>query len=116
MKRLSQRFVLAVVAFLSAAAWKGLGLVSALECLLVFAVVYAITGAVLDGRDRLERRRMNSSRSSRSRNSDAAHRGSEQPVSLRESYELSRRPSPYPGQGLFDGGDEGWARAADRSW
>lgn len=49
MKRLSQRFVLAAVAFSSAAVWQGLHLVSALECLIAFAVVYAITGAAQDG-------------------------------------------------------------------
>jgi len=124
MKRLSQRFVLAAVAFSSAAVWQGLNLVSALECLIAFALVYAITGAAQDGQARLERHKRNSSRHSRSRSSGAAHRrleqGREQSASLRHTYELPRRPSLRSGQGLFDGtrqgSDEGWASAADGTW
>lgn len=124
MKRLSQRFVLAAVAFSSAAVWQGLHLVSALECLIAFALVYAITGAAQDGRARLERNERASSRHSRERGARVAHRRPEQrherSPSLRDTYELPYRPSLHSGQGLFDGtregSDEGWASAADGGW
>jgi hypothetical protein len=124
MKRLSQRFVFAAVAFSAAAMWQGLHLVSALECLIAFAVVYAITGAAQNGHARLERHNRNSSRHSRERGPRVAHRRPElrreQLTSLRDTYELPYRPSLHTGQGLFDGtrqgSDEGWASAADGTW
>ena len=124
MKRLSQRLVLAAVAFSSAAVWQGLHLVSALECLIAFAVVYAITGAAQDGHARLERRNGNSSRHSRERSSQVAHRRAEQRrrplTTLQETYEVQHRPSLFSAQRLFDGTrhgrDEGWASAADGTW
>jgi hypothetical protein len=124
MKRLSQRFVLAAVAFSAAAVWRGLHLVSALECLIAFALVYAITGVAQDGHARLERNKRNSSRHSRERGSGVAHRRpkrwGEQSTSLRDTYEPPYRPSLHTGQGLFDGtrqgNDEGWASAADGTW
>jgi hypothetical protein len=124
MKRLSQRFGFAAAAFSSAAVWQGLHLVSALECLIAFAVVYAITGAAQDGHARLERNSRNGSRHSRERDSRVAHRRPEQrreqSTSLRDTYELPYRPSLHSGQGLFDGtrqgSDEGWASAADGTW
>ena len=124
MKRLSQRFALAAVAFSSAAVWQNLNLVSALECLIAFAAVYAITGAAQDGHARLERHTRNSLRHSRERGSRVAHRRPEQlreqSTSLRVTYELPYRPSLRSGQGLFDGtrqgSDEGWASAADGTW
>ena len=124
MKRLSQRFVLAAVAFSAAAVWQGLHLVSAFECLIAFAVVYAITGAVQDGHARLERNRRNSSRHTRERGPRVAHRCPERwrepSTSFRDTYELPYRPSLHSGQGLFDGtrqgSEEGWASAADGIW
>ena len=101
MKRLLQRFVLAAVAFSAAAVWQGLHLVSALECLIAFAVVYAITGAAQDGHARLERHNRQSSRHSRERGPRVAHRRAEQrreqSTSLGDTY-------------------EGWASAADGTW
>jgi hypothetical protein len=124
MKRLSQRFVLAAVAFSSAAVWQGLDLVSALECLIAFALVYAIAGTMQDGRARLERSQRNRSRDLRSRRARTAHDGDEQrgerSTSLRNSYELPRRLSVRSGQGLFDGtrhaSDDEWASAVDGTW
>ena len=124
MKRLSQRFVLAAVAFASAAVWQGLNLMSALECLIAFTVVYAIAGAAQDGRARLERQRQNVSRDSRSRSSRAAHRRVEQPrersTSLPDVYDRSRRSALRSGEALFDGGRQGsddeWASAAEGAW
>jgi hypothetical protein len=124
MKRLSQRFVLAAVAFSSAAIWQGLNLMSALECLIAFTLVYAIAGAAQDGRARLERQRGNDLRDSRSRSSRAGHRRLEQPrersASLPDVYDRPRRSSPRSGDALFDGGRQGsddeWASAADGAW
>ena len=120
MKRLSQRFVLAAVAFSAAAVWQGLNLVGALECLIAFASVYAVTGAALDGHARLERSKRNSPRHSRERGARVAHRRPEQrreqSTSLRDTYEPSLRSV----RGLFDGtrqgSDEGWASAAEGTW
>jgi hypothetical protein len=121
MKGLSQRFVLAAVAFSSAAVWQGLNVTSALECLLAFAVVYAIAGAVQGGRARLERQRGNGSRDARSR---ATHRHLERPrersTSLPDVYDRPRRSAPRSGEAVFDGGRLGssdeWASAADGAW
>ena len=123
MKRLSQRFALAAVAFSSAALWQGLHLVSALECLVAFTLVYAITGAAQTGHARLERRNGNRSRHSQERGSRVGHRRPEQrrqrSTSLRDTYELPYRP-PHSGQRPYDGtrpgGDEGWASVADGTW
>jgi hypothetical protein len=124
MKRLLQRFVLAAVAFSAAAVWQSLNLVSALECLIAFAVVYAVMGAAQDGHARLERHRRTSSRHSRERGSHVANRRPdrwrEQSTSLRDTYEPPYPLSLHTGQGLFDGtrqgDDEGWANAADGTW
>jgi len=124
MKRLSQRFVLAAVAFSSAAVWQGLNLLSALECLIAFTVVYAIAGAVQDGRARLERQRGNDSRDTRSRSSRTARRRVERPrersTSLPDVYDRPRRSALRSGEALFDGGRLGgndeWASAADGAW
>jgi hypothetical protein len=124
MKRLSQRFVLAAVAFSSAAVWQGLNVLSALECLIAFTVVYAIAGAMQDGRARLERQRGNGSRETRSRSSRAAHRHLERPrersTSLPDFYNRPLRSAPRSGEALFDGGQLGssdeWASAADGAW
>ena len=123
MKRLSQRFVLAAVAFSSAAVWQGLNLLSALECLIAFTIVYAIAGAVQGGRARLERQRGNGSRDSRSRSSRAARRVErprERSTSLADVYDPPRRSALRSGEALFDGGRLGssdeWASAADGAW
>jgi hypothetical protein len=124
MKRLSQRFVLAAVAFSSAAVWQGLNVLSALECLIAFTVVYAVAGAAQDGRARLEHQRRSDSRDSRSRSSRAAHRRvgppRERSTSLPDVYERPRRSALRSGEALFDGGRQGsddeWASAAGGAW
>jgi len=117
MKRLSQRFVLAAVAFSSAAVWQGLNLLSALECLIAFTVVYAIAGAVQDGRARLERQRGNDSRDTRSRSSRTARRRVERPrersTSLPDVYDRPRRSALRSGEALFDGGRGGLSEYVD---
>jgi hypothetical protein len=124
MKRLSQRFILAAVAFSAAAVWQGLDLVSALECLIAFALVYAITSIAQDGHARLERHKRDDSRHSRERGPRSGHRRPErlraQSSTLRDTYEVPYRPSLHRGQGLTDGtrqgNDEGWASAAEGTW
>jgi hypothetical protein len=44
--RIAQRYAIAVVAFLIAVVWTGIGLTSAVECLAVFSVVYVVAAAV----------------------------------------------------------------------
>jgi len=44
--RVAQRYAIAVVAFLIAVFWTGIGLTSAAECLAVFSVVYVVVAAV----------------------------------------------------------------------
>lgn len=124
MKRSSQRFVVAAVAFSSAAVWQGLNLLSALECLIAFTGVYAIAGALQGGRARLERQRGSGSRDTRSRSSRAARRRVERPrersASLPDVYDRPRRSALRSGEALFDGGRLGssdeWASAADGAW
>jgi hypothetical protein len=124
MKRLSQRFVLAAVAFSSAAVWQGLNLLSALECLIAFTVVYAIAGAMQNGRARLERQRGHGSRETRSRSPREARRRVERPrersTSLPDVYDRPRKSALRSGEALFDDGRLGssdeWASAADGAW
>jgi hypothetical protein len=123
MKRLSQRFALAAVAFSSAALWQGLHLLSALAYLIVFTVAYAITGAAQNRHARLERRDGHSSRHSQERHSRVARRRpvqrSARSTSLRNTYELPYPPlhsGKRPYDGTRQGGDEGWASVADGTW
>jgi hypothetical protein len=44
--RVAQRYAIALGAFLVAAAWTGIGLTSAVECLVVFSAVYLVSAAV----------------------------------------------------------------------
>jgi hypothetical protein len=70
-KRFSQRYLLATLAFLLAAIHASLGVKSALECLIAFTLVYALTGAVQRAGARIEGRRRGASRRPRSRHSTA---------------------------------------------
>jgi hypothetical protein len=54
--RVAQRYAIAVVAFLIAVFWTGIGLTSAAECLAVFSVVYVVVAAV-QARQRAAQRR-----------------------------------------------------------
>jgi hypothetical protein len=54
--RVAQRYAIAVVAFLIAVFWTGIGLTSAAECLAVFSVVYVVVAAV-QARQRAAHRR-----------------------------------------------------------
>lgn len=44
--RVAQRYLIALGAFLVAAAWTGVGLTKGLECLVVFSSVYVVSAAV----------------------------------------------------------------------
>lgn len=119
MKRLAQRFLIAAVAFSSAAVWNGLNLVGALECLIAFAIVYAVAGAMQGGRARLERRhphepRSRSRRPARDRPKPPPERSSWTPDSERRRRSTLRSPDPLFDRALHGGND--WAGAADRGW
>jgi hypothetical protein len=124
MKRVSQRYLVATVAFTVAAIWTGVNIIGAFECLIVFTVVSATSGFVFRDNARLDGHRSRDSRRSRAQNvrdhpgrelsrersaslrEDAGGRQSaSSPRSTRVVYDLDRSAS-----------DDEWARAADGAW
>jgi uncharacterized membrane protein len=107
MKRLSQRYLVATVAFTVAAIWTGLSVIGAFDCLIAFTLAYAIAGFVLRGNARLDRERSRDSRHSRGHLRD-------------DAYGRHRASSPRPARVVYDldrpGPDNEWARAVDGGW
>ena len=125
MKRFSQRYVLATLAFLLAAIHASLSVTRALECLIAFTLVYALTGAVQRGRARVEGRRGNASHHSPSRRASVRPPRFE-PVLERHLISpdgdryRSRRSSQQSAGSVYDfdgrSAEDDWATAADGSW
>jgi len=125
MKPFSQRYLLAMLAFALTAIRTGLSTVSALECLLVFTLVYAVAGAVQRGRARVAGDRGSGLDHSHSRRARARTRRIESPdrrsVSRRDDwYDAPRESSRRSASAVYDldgrAGEDDWEYAADGGW
>jgi hypothetical protein len=125
MKELSQRYLVASVAFVVAAIWTGLSVTSAFECLIAFTFVYAIAGAAQRGKARIDGDRGGDSSRSRSRRSHARpprfEPSRERSASLRDDpYDRPRESSRRSGHVVYDldrhSAEDDWARVADSAW
>jgi hypothetical protein len=125
LKRLSQRYLLATLAFVLAAIYTGLGLLSGLECLIAFSFVYAIAGAAQRGMAQAVGDRGRDSSPSRSRRTRA--RPSRREPSRERSgsrhvdvYDRPREPSRRPAGTVYDldrhSVTDEWPQVADRVW
>ena len=111
MKLVVERYLAAGFAFVVAAVWAGVGLVSAFECLLAFALASLVVGVVQ------RRRVVESSRGGRA----GARRPGERRARPGDPADETRRHSrdgARPSRALYDdevAGDE-WPRLAERRW
>ena len=97
-----------------------MNLISPLECLIAFTIVYATVGAAQRGKARLKRHGSSNSPASRSQRSRVSHRRFEQPrersTSLRDVYDRPRGSSLHSGEALFDGDRRTTRRGRRSTW